>query len=78
MGGVHTGGCLLLHESSAERFKYMSFLYYFHSTIRNHLSIAISMSPEWMVALNRFNCIHWKNRFVVVFLSPKGDVSSQD
>ena len=35
-----TGGCLLLHESSAE---------IFHAAISNHLSIAISMSPEWMV-----------------------------
>ena len=41
------GGCLLLHESSAESL---------HSSISNHLSIAISMSPEWMVAKNRFNC----------------------
>ena len=40
-----TAGCLLLHESRAE-----SFLYYFQSAISNHLSIAISMSPEWMVA----------------------------
>ena len=37
-----TGGCLLPHESSAES--------YFHSAISNHLSIAFSMSPEWMVA----------------------------
>ena len=37
-----TGGCLLLHESR-------SFLRYFHSAISNYLSIAISMSPEWMV-----------------------------
>ena len=44
-----TGGCLLLHESSAES-SYMSFLHYFHSAINNHLSIAMSMSPEWMVA----------------------------
>ena len=41
-----TGGCLLLHESSAES---RSFLRYFHSAISNHLSITISMSPEWMV-----------------------------
>ena len=40
-----TGGFLLPHESSAE-----SFLCYFHSAISNHLSIAISMSPEWIVA----------------------------
>ena len=31
----------------------MSFLHYFHSAIGNHLSILISMSPEWMVAQNR-------------------------
>ena len=43
-----TGSCLLLHESSAES-SCMSFLHYFHSAISNHLSIAISMSPEWMV-----------------------------
>ena len=41
-----TGGCLLLHESRAR----------LHSAISNHLSIAISMSPEWVIALNRFNC----------------------
>ena len=40
-----TGGCLLLHESSAE-----SSCMSFHSAISNHLSIAISMSREWMVA----------------------------
>ena len=40
-----TGGCLLLPESRAES-----------SAISNHLSIAISMSPEWVIALNRFNC----------------------
>ena len=40
-----TGGCLLLHESSAES-SCMSFLHYFHSAISNHLSIANSMSPE--------------------------------
>ena len=34
----------------------MSFLLHFHSAISNHLSIAISMSPKWMVAVNRFNC----------------------
>ena len=38
------GGCLLLHESSAES------SHYFHSAISNHLLIAISMSPEWMIA----------------------------
>ena len=42
-----TGCCLLLHESSAER---PCFLPYFHSAISSHLSIAISISPEWMVA----------------------------
>ena len=46
---LQTGGCLLLHESSADS-SCMSFLHYFHSAISNHLSIAISMSPEWMVA----------------------------
>ena len=30
------GGCLLLHESSAES-SCMSFLHYFHSAISNHL-----------------------------------------
>ena len=30
-------------------------LRYLHSAIINHLSIVISMSPEWMVAYNRFN-----------------------
>ena len=35
----------------------MSFLYYFHLAITNHLSIAMSMSPEWMVASRRLNCI---------------------
>ena len=43
-----TDGCLLLHESSADSFQ-MSFLHFFHSAISNHLSIAISMSPKWMV-----------------------------
>ena len=51
-----TGGCLLLHESSAESFC-GSFLRYFHSAINNHRSITISMSPEWVVAYNRFDCI---------------------
>ena len=37
-----TGGCFLLHESSAES--------YFNAAISNDLSIAISMSPEWVVA----------------------------
>ena len=46
---LQTGGCLLLHESSAESL-YISFLHFLHSAISNHLSIAISMSPEWMVA----------------------------
>ena len=35
-----TGGCLLLHEL---------FLHYIHLAISNHLSRAISRSPEWMV-----------------------------
>ena len=34
-------GTLLMHES---------FLHFFHSAMSNHLSIEISMSPEWMVA----------------------------
>ena len=42
-----TGGCLLLHESSAESCR--SFLHYFHSATSNHLSIGISMYSEWMV-----------------------------
>ena len=50
-----TDGCLLLYESSAES-SCMSFLHYFHSAISNHLSITISMSPDWMVAQNRSNC----------------------
>ena len=40
--------CLSLHESSAES-SCMSFLHYFHAKISNHLSIAMFMSPEWMV-----------------------------
>ena len=39
-------GCLLLDESSAES---SCFLLYFQSAINNHMSVAISMSPEWMV-----------------------------
>ena len=39
-----TGGCLPLHDSSA------------HSAISNHLSIVISISTEWVVSYNRFNC----------------------
>ena len=31
-----------------------------HAAISNHLSIAMSMSPDWMVAQNRFNCIYPK------------------
>ena len=46
---AQTGGYLLLHESSTES-SHMSFLHYFHSAISNHLPIATSMSPEWMVA----------------------------
>ena len=30
-----------------------SFQNYFHAAISNHV---IAMSPEWMVALNSFNC----------------------
>ena len=44
-----TGGCLLLRE------RCMTFLHYFHSSIHNRLSIAISMSAKWMAASNRFN-----------------------
>ena len=55
-----TGGCLLLDESIAESSCILlhesSVESYFHSAIGNHLSIAISMSPEWVVAYNRFNC----------------------
>ena len=46
---LFTGGCLLLHERSAES-SCMSFLHYFHSAISNHLSITISMLPELVVA----------------------------
>ena len=42
-------GCSLLHESSAESSD-MSLLRYFHSAKSNHLTIEISMSPEWVVA----------------------------
>ena len=53
-GFFQTGGCSLLNESSTESSCWLigvlSFLCYFHSAISNHLSIAISMSPEWMVA----------------------------
>ena len=45
----HAGGCLLLHESSAESSAAEALCNYFHSAISNQLSIAISMSPEWMV-----------------------------
>ena len=44
-----TGGCLSLHESSAES-SCKGILPYFHSAISNYLSIVISMSPECMVA----------------------------
>ena len=60
MLAFQTGGCLLLHESSAES---MSFLHYFHSAISNHMSLAVSILPEWMVDLNRFNCTLY-NRFI--------------
>ena len=50
------GGCLLLHESSAES-SCMSFLHYSNSAISNHLSKAISMSPKWMVTSDRFECM---------------------
>ena len=48
-----TGGCLLLHESRTES-SYLS-ICYFHSAISKHPCIAISMSPQWVVAYNRFN-----------------------
>ena len=56
-----TGSCLLLYEGSAESFcSSMSFLHYFHSAINNHLSIAISMSPELIVKeglnYNKYHC----------------------
>ena len=44
-----TGGCLLLHESSVQS-SCRRFLCHFHSAVGNYLSIAISMSPEWIVA----------------------------
>ena len=34
----------------------MSFLYYFHSTISNHMSVAVPMWHGWTVANNMFNC----------------------
>ena len=43
---VFQTGLFLLHESSAES---MNFLHYFHAALSHHLSIAISMSPKWMV-----------------------------
>ena len=43
--------CMKVVQKSSCR----SFLRYFHSAISNHLSIAISMSPEWMAAYNRYN-----------------------
>ena len=49
-----TGGYLLLLESNAES---LCFLCYFHSSISNHMSIAISMSLKCVVALYRFICI---------------------
>ena len=56
---IQTGGCLLLHDSSAES---SCFLHYFHSAISNHLSIASSLSPEWIVAENRLKCIYEGHR----------------
>ena len=67
-----TGGCLLLPESSAEG-SCMSCMHYFRSAISNHLSIAISMSPKWMVAYNsaflhvsdlNFKPLHHENKSV--------------
>ena len=67
-----TGGCLLLHESSAEN-TCRSFLHYFHAAISNHLSIAISMSPEWVVAYNRFNCSKDEDQLQGLdFMPPEG------
>ena len=43
-------------------------LYYFHSALSNHLSIAISMSPELMVAYNRFNYTTYSFTSVIVLL----------
>ena len=40
------GGRLLLNDRSAESSCRRSFLRYFHSAISNHLSTAVSMSPE--------------------------------
>ena len=57
-----TGGCLLLYESSAES-SCISFLHYFHSAISSHLATANSMSPGWMVTLNRFNCMAFVTSF---------------
>ena len=45
-----TGGCLLVHKTSADMHELSAL-----PSLSNYLSIAISMSPEWMVALNRFN-----------------------
>ena len=55
----------LLYESSAE--SSCSFLHYFHSAISSHLSIGISMSPEWMVAKNRLNCKYSSNCHIASF-----------
>ena len=60
-----TGGCLLLNESSTDCSR-RSFLCYFHSAISNHLSKGFSMSPEWMVAQNRFK---WTENHGCVALS---------
>ena len=70
-----TDGCLLLNESSADS---RSFLRYFHSAMGNHLSIAISMSPEWVVAYNRFNFIYVMGGIfgITVSIEPYGIVSS--
>ena len=54
-----TGGHLLLNESSAESFRY------FHSTISNHLSITISMSPEWTVAKTGLTVLP-NNKYIIV------------
>ena len=43
-----TGGCLWVHDSSAESCTTFM-LHYFHSAISNRLSVVISMLPEWIV-----------------------------
>ena len=40
----------------------------FHSAICNHLSIAISMSPKWIVAYNRLYCIYVLLKSIMLLL----------